>query len=637
MNPQHRSPEVLTEQLISFVRYLQRSAGYRIGVTQFVRVQELVFSLALQDKLPAELRQFELLLAPILCHSPAEQQAFKTHFEQWVCQVEGYELEKKSNSVEHLESKTQSYSQKIKSWKWVFVVFVVVSVFGFAFYFTFSTQPPSPIENPPEVPKENPEPSPPDLPPLPEDPITTTVSPGPKPTPPPEENPTPQPWLWLTLLIPLALVSWLSWHLWWQYRVQRFLIRKPKSGDINQYSIQDPNKDIIQFMRLSRVAQQLHRHIDIDVNQLDIATTLEKTVCAAGWFTPATAVVKQLPEYLVLIDRITFSDHQAQWVDTLINQLVEEGVIVHRYYFDTDPRHCHPEQNSWETLTLEELAEDYDQCRLLIFSDGSGLIEFFTGQIVPWINQFSAWSQRILFTLITPNQWGYKEQLLENADFLILPANEKGLQALAEQLETHHWQPYVDADDTAQPLPKLVHRFPYRWLEREPPEADELSDLLKQLQNFLGQEGYYWFSACAVYPELRWPLTLYLGDKLKLLTPERLTQLARLPWFRYGYMPNWLREQLILGLLKEGKKKVIHELVEEVLKKPDKSASGFPLNIASKLKNRSNKVTLSEHVSLSFFGNILSVKAPQAFLQHVLEPTSVLRTFLFIKNTTKKY
>jgi len=35
---------------------------------------------------------------------------------------------------------------------------------------------------------------------------------------------------------------------------------------------------------------------------------------------------------------------------------------------------------------------------------------------------------------------------------------------------------------------------------------------------------------------------------LKSLTEERLAKLARLPWFRYGYMPDWLREQLIKDL-----------------------------------------------------------------------------------------
>src|SRR5262249_52285698 len=69
-----------------------------------------------------------------------------------------------------------------------------------------------------------------------------------------------------------------------------------------------------------------------------------------------------------------------------------------------------------------------------------------------------------------------------------------------------------------------------------------------------------WLSACAVYPELNWDLTLFLGQSVTdgagapLLTLPRLAALVRLPWFRQGFMPDWLRQRLIddLGPEREG-------------------------------------------------------------------------------------
>ena len=125
---------------------------------------------------------------------------------------------------------------------------------------------------------------------------------------------------------------------------------------------------------------------------------------------PVTGTIKTRPEYLALIDRTTFNDHQTQLINSLINQLVDNDVLVTRYYFDAVPRRCYPEQSQLASLTLTELAEHYPEHRLMVFSDGNGLINPITCQVVNWIEQFSVWSQRALFTLETPEQWGYREQ-----------------------------------------------------------------------------------------------------------------------------------------------------------------------------------------------------------------------------------
>ena len=55
--------------------------------------------------------------------------------------------------------------------------------------------------------------------------------------------------------------------------------------------------------------------------------------------------------------------------------------------------------------------------------------------------------------------------------------------------------------------------------------------------------------ACAVYPEISWSLTLEVlpaivdaADEVgrRRALQEHLPSLMRLPWFRHGYMPDWL-------------------------------------------------------------------------------------------------
>jgi hypothetical protein len=415
----------------------------------------------------------------------------------------------------------------------------------------------------------------------------------------------------------------------WRRYSQPSLARKTTATrpDIKKWFVEGIDDKLFQSASLSRTAQQLHKHINIPSTRLDIMATLEKTLQAGGWLKPVMATMKSRPEYLVLIDRTTFNDHQAEFINSLINQIVAENVFITRYYFDAAPRRCYPEKKELPPRTLTELAQHYPTHRLMIFSDGNGFINPITGELVQWIEQLSIWLQRVLFTLETPAQWGYREQILDAADFLILPANEAGLTALAEQINIGTWQPYPAPSDSYAPaFPDYLNERPRRWLERHAPDAPMLTELLKQVRDFLGEDGYYWFSACAVYPEIRWQLTVYLGYQLNLLTEERFAKLARLPWFRYGNMPNWLRRRLVDDLSLEQEKAIRTELNILWAKASDKPISDFCLEIAREQKARLSKLgkrllsqwikyspknsPLRDYVFLSFMPDRLAVKMP---------------------------
>ena len=433
-------------------------------------------------------------------------------------------------------------------------------------------------------------------------------------------------YLLISLLFAFLL---LSWWLWRWYQVQKFLARQPttKSPDIRELFIKGIDDNIFQSVSLARTAQGLRQHISSkSPNSLDIAATIEQTIQAGGWFTPVSGTIKNRPEYLVLIDRTTFNDHHSELINhSIIKQLKDQDVIIKSYYFDEVPLRFYSEKTQSPPLTLTELAQAYPEHRLMVFSDGNGLINPITLKTVNWIEQFSVWSQRALFTLETPDQWGYREHILEEANFLILPANEDGLKTFIERINSGSRQAYPKPPYSFyNQFPEYIQERPRRWLEQHKPDTPVLTELLTQIKDFLGKDAYQWFSACAVYPELRWQLTLYLAYQLKLFNEDSLAKLAHLPWFRYGYMPDWLREQLIKDLFLPQERKIRKALYDLFLQGSEKPLSDFSFEIAEKQKDTlyalSKRIwskwvkktpknrSLKEHIFLTFMNDPLAVK-----------------------------
>ena len=618
-------------ELALFIESL-RLANYDISTTEFFAAQDLMVALAAQGKLPKTLAPMKTLLMPILCHSPKEQEDFYRHFDQWVNRVEIVKPDIKQE-LTFLQAVWQDIKQAIKNLKW-FLIFAFALILLFVFPTSFDVE--ELIDNSNQIPKT------PSQQITPTTPIDSTGSPStistaPNPNLSDEIKPTDDinyiiqlykeltGWQWAMLL--LLPFGGLLWYLWQRYKAAPYLTRKSTSQtpNIKQFFAKDINEGLFQSVGLARVAQQLRKHTPITTDLLDLKATIKRTIKAGGWFTPVTSTAKKIPEYLVLIDRTTFKDHHSHLMDALVNQLIAQGIFIVRYYFDGDPRHCYPKNDELPPLLLTELSDQYPTHRLLLFSDGNGFIDPMTGDIVPWIAQFSGWTQKTFLTLAQPEQWGYQEKLLAEAHFLVMPANENGLTTLAEKINAEQWlssTPYPKkATKNITAFPTDFNDFSQWWLERHAPARAKVTELLKQVRDFLGEDGYYWFSACAVYPEIRWHLTVYLGYQLKFLNEERFAKLARLPWFRYGNMPNWLRERLVDDLSLEQKKAVHTELNVLWAKASDEPISDFCLEIAYDKKTRLSKLgkqllskwihknsLLRDYVFLSFIPYKLAVK-----------------------------
>jgi len=579
---------ILTDELHHFI-YELHQAGYNIGTAQFVQAQNLILSLAKQSRLPP-IAQLETLLGPILCHSRQEQLEFGWRFDNWLKKIE------ESQRIRRTETIVSDAPQSLIP-KWGIAILLLVSIVFVGSIFYYQSTPEidtaseektiSTIENSNQLPTTTPDSA--------NVPADSTESSQPvSPNQPTElqrdiEKPEPKITLidWILWIVLFILFLFLLGKVLWRRLAPLYLARKYTAAlpDIlENLPVKKFEKQIFQSqsIRISQTAQQLRKHIAIDSNDLDIMTTVKETIQAAGLFTPVYGTRLQRPEYLVLIDRTTFKDHQTGLIDVLVNKLETEEVFIDRYYFDSDLRRCYPKQDFLPPLTLTELAERYPGHRLLIFSDSNSLIHPLTGELVDWIDQLAIWPIRALLTLEALEQCEYQEELIKGANFFVLPANEIGLNFLVEQIDADNPQLCKKGvtENFSYDFPEFIRDYPRRWLEDYAPEPDELIELLTQVRLFLGKDGYYWFSACAVYPEILWELTLHLGDSLAnddkqtLLTEDNLTKLARLPWFRRSYMPNWLRERLVKDLLINKKDKEIRTAIETFLQpKPEEKSS----------------------------------------------------------------
>jgi WD40 repeat protein len=371
---------------------------------------------------------------------------------------------------------------------------------------------------------------------------------------------------WLLLLaLALLAVPFILRMVEWRRRANQFLVRRAtdEQPDIERIALRGIEHVLFPDLGRFQVARRFRRRIEVPSPELDVYGTVLGTARRGGVFTPSFGRRQIHPEYLALVDRKTYGDQQAQFVDDLLDRLVGDQVFITRFYFDGDPRVCFPHSERERPVTLRTLTQRYPEHRLLVFADARLLFSPLTGEREPWAEQLLRWNERALLTPEPHARWGRREAQL-GADFVVRPVSAQGLATLAngaaeERAESHMHEP-------REPFPTALRQRPGRWIERDAPEAEDVEQVMGELHSYLGDDGFFWLAACAVYPALNWRLTLNLGYALtnaageRLLEGDRLLALARLPWFRHAYMPDWLRLRLVNDLAPHQERQVRNAL-----------------------------------------------------------------------------
>ena len=336
---------------------------------------------------------------------------------------------------------------------------------------------------------------------------------------------------WTALLGPLII--WLAYE-FYRLRRRRFLIRKAQ-GKTPPYSWPIRTElapDIYAPEDLAAVSRLLHRRYQGEAERLDVPGTVEASIAAMGFPTLRYRKDSRLPEYLFLIDRASFRDHQAYLYEHLAATLREQGLYVSTFFYEGDPRVCWNSAGD-ESLTLEQLQRVSAGHRLLLFGEGEQLLDAVSGHLAHWYRVFHTWPERALLTPQPPSQWGLGEVTLA-AQFAIVPATLDGLAMLAAYFE-------VPSSLDSRVLG-----------DGQVAVGLERASIIVSLRRYLGDDTFQWLCACALYPELQWDLTLRIGALPSmargLICEQNLVKLLRLKWFRSGSMPDDLRRELIAQL-----------------------------------------------------------------------------------------
>lgn len=360
-------------------------------------------------------------------------------------------------------------------------------------------------------------------------------------------------WVLVFALFGLALLPVL-WWLWSRRLRQAFLERLPADANADEQWLrslgQQPLAGLLADLR--SLGRDLRRRVRVPSRELDVKATLRATVRRAGMMQMVHGTLAE-PEHLVLIDRGSRRDHLARLARDILADLHAQGVLLDSFVFDGNPERCHhaPVGDAPAlpgAYTLANLHGRYPNARLLVFSDGQRLIHPITGEPQETVTQLCAWEQAVLITPQSRAQWSAREWLLDRAGLSVLPLEALSLKLLGDLLMSGREAPR-SPPEAAERGRALHLRNTYALLDRTRPEPEFIERLMRSLRGDLGEDGFSWLCGCAVYPDIHWGVTLEVGRAVALAAPgrpvPRLADLARLPWMRHGFMPDWLREALL--------------------------------------------------------------------------------------------
>jgi len=518
-----------------------RQQGFLIGVDSHLRLQKVLGQVSGSCS-PDELRT---LLCPILATDKKQQAFFYSAFDAYLGlkQFEAV-LPEYAELPAGNKDVAEPYTIPLQARRWPYLILglILAVIVAWASYYR---------ERLAQF-TQGGTPAPTALTPTPTPGLATTLT----------DEPVPElikPIRWLALFFPPLFLSLYELYL---YNRRNLLLRMLNSSHhpyIFPIRPAPPSNSIFESERFYHSARLLKHRQVAELHSLDIPATVNETIKGLGYPSLRFKRASKMPEYLVLIERVAYRDHLSRFCDELIRALEREGLLITRYYYEGDPRVCfapapeflktNPLLPGAETgkneraIPLKEILNKHEDCRLLIFGNGEGLVEPITGVKAEWTSIFDQWKERALLTPISPTEWASRELRL-SSQFLIAPATLDGLRALVDYYEFNELIP------------------PQKWPRREPPLSLDVDspDILTSLRIYLGEKPFQWLCACAVYPVLQWELTVYIGSlphlEQNLASELNILRLIRLPWFRSGFIPKHLRRLLIQELPPEVYKEV---------------------------------------------------------------------------------
>ncbi|MHB8271167.1 hypothetical protein [Bradyrhizobium sp.] len=326
------------------------------------------------------------------------------------------------------------------------------------------------------------------------------------------------------------------------------------------------------FDRLKRVRWR-------DTDNIDARQTILKTIRGGGRPTIEYKRLRELPNYVLLIDRSAQDDYAGLFARTIEGALIDARIVYSRYDFSGVPDRLNPvrggEQSDIvdaEYLPFSVVASRHAGERLILVGTGT---EFFEvpgirvdrsgrravvrpGTPLPGLLHIREFASASLITSAPVSAWGDNERQLADLGFAIFPAEVKGIEDLATRIiagpEADEPSRVTSALPGEDYILKRLDRYSQRFTSEVPPHREEIDQVVGFLKTWAGsREVYALLAAIAAFPKIEPEFTFVLGKLILTSSKGEIDsalfgRLIRLPWIRDGYMPDWLRIAIINGL-----------------------------------------------------------------------------------------
>jgi len=527
------------DDIVGFFDRLRRDDRFVIGTDQYLAAFQVALT-ARRDDLRNR-RSMGPFLAPIVCRSPDEQTHFRQRYDEWVRKREAEEAIDRSARRTIEQTTERSRVERLNRNRWWLYSFGGLFVAAALFFVV-----------PPTIDLLDGTKTPPVL-------ADKSIGNAGSPNPATSNSGTASLNLggMLAWLIGGLLISTGCGLLYMLVRSEYLVRRKSRlAPEIEDVAITSTGDKVFHANNYERVRRELRRPREVARDRLDPVASADATVHQAGYFQPVYAARLAQPEYLILIDQLSVRDHFTILAQEIIDRL---GINVTLYVFSGNPQFCFRRSGGHAMRSLHAMASRYSDYRLLVFTDMKRFSDPISGQIPDWLALFHEWPECAIFTPVEPRSWRFTERAIEDTGLPIFPLSEQGFAAYSGQFVLGSngnrkigWDPSSTSTNSPHTnFPPVLSRHSLRWIDYASPTEDEINQLERELGDYLGSDGSRWLAACAVYPEIHFDLTIDLG--LQVLGVERspefyrsgLQKLMRLPWFRRGSMPDWLRLRLL--------------------------------------------------------------------------------------------
>lgn len=385
------------------------------------------------------------------------------------------------------------------------------------------------------------------------------VAPSPPTPPPPDDGADRTPneqsefnpdfYIWLAAIWSSALAALLLLHLWRRQRLQKE--SDPDMDPVIRLALHLGRANLFAGPAAEQAWRQLRLRRRITSSRIDVRASVRATTAQAGYPTLRFDARRIRPEYLIFSEREAPGDHLPEVGRALHAQMTRRQIDASHYEYQNAPYRLRLDKPS-NPRGFEPLAS------LLVRHEGARVIvsmESFDaaparGDAPDWLTRLGP--QPFLLNPRAKAHWGREEAWLSDHALPSISANSEGLRSYARQITADHvgGTPPLPAKAGQADLPAFfaVER---EWLISDHALDDEqIATIIDNLEKWAPRE-MPWLRTLALFPVLHRAFTHFSAMALfgkADLEGVSFLRIARLPWFRAGYMPDALREPLARGM-----------------------------------------------------------------------------------------